>query len=166
MIEEIIMYMEVTNTALNPRELDEAHPCVIRARRTAFVARFIVLRESKRSRAHRVIELMEWKDEATAEEIAERFRAAFRSNGDKLSPVERDLRRALEHSRRSINFFIMEYEVRATLSFVEALEDYDRSNVLLFGDDEKPRPSGWMLPSELRKRKMDSEKNQQKEKSS
>ena len=32
----------------------------IEARRTAFVARFIVLRESKRTKAHRVIEMMEW----------------------------------------------------------------------------------------------------------
>jgi hypothetical protein len=37
---------------------DEKDLQTIEARRTAFVARFIVLRESKRTRAHRIIEMM------------------------------------------------------------------------------------------------------------
>ena len=44
----------------------EVEQALVRARRTAFVARFIVLRESKRTRAHRVIETMEWADQTTA----------------------------------------------------------------------------------------------------
>lgn len=124
-----------------------------RARRTAFVARFIVLRESKRTRAHRVIELMEWDDRTTAEELAERFRQVFRENGDNMMPVERDIRRALAHSSRSLNYFVKEYNSRATLTFIESLFDYERSNTLLFGADEQPKPGGWRLPKELLKDK-------------
>ena len=56
------------------QELPEERLDVIKARRTAFVARFIVLRESKRTRAHRVIEMMDWDDQTTAEDLMERFR--------------------------------------------------------------------------------------------
>jgi hypothetical protein len=132
------------------RSLDlEVH--IVKARRTAFVARFIVLRESKRTRAHRVIELMDWDEMASAEELAERFRIAFIENGDNMVPVERDLRRALAHSQRSIRFFVSEYAVRATASFIEALVDYERSNSLLFGAEDQPKPGGWRLPRELMK---------------
>ena len=65
------------------------------AQRTAFVARFIVLREGRRSRAHRKIEEMIWSNETTVEALYEMFRAAFINNGDKLEPVDRDLNRAL-----------------------------------------------------------------------
>jgi len=120
-----------------------------RARRTAFVARFIVLRESKRSRSHRIIEQMVWEDLTTAEELYERFRDVFIKNGDNLEPVDRDLRRALAHANRSINHFIGEYETRSTLDFIDALYDYERSNQLLFGDDEHPKLGGWRLPQDL-----------------
>lgn len=115
--------------------------------RTAFVARFIVLREGRRSRAHRLIETMTWNDATTAEELYSRFRQAFLDNGDKLQPVDRDLRRALEHARCSVGHFINQYVGRSTKSFVEALEDYERSNKLLFGDDEQeaPRSGGWKV---------------------
>jgi len=117
------------------------------AMRTAFVARFIVLREGRRSRAHRIIEEMTWNDEATAEELYELFHDAFKKNGDKLQPVERDLKRALAHAGRSLNFFIGQYTGRATHSFREALDDYEKSNALLFGEDseETPRTGGWRL---------------------
>ncbi len=120
-----------------------------RARRTAFVARFIVLRESKRTRAHRAIELLSWTDQTTADELAEQLRQVFRDNGDNMVPVERDIRRALAHSSRSLNYFVKEYNTRATLCFIEALFDYERSNTLLFGADEQPKPGGWRLPKEL-----------------
>lgn len=123
----------------------------IRARRTAFVARFIVLRESKRTRAHRIIEMMDWSDETTAEELAAQFRDVFVKNGDNMTPVDRDINRALGHSSRSLNHFITEYSARATISFIDALWDYERSNVLLFGSDEQPKPGGWRLPQELTK---------------
>lgn len=122
-----------------------------RARRTAFVARFIVLRESKRSRAHRIIELLSWDDNITAEELADKFRTVFKENGDSMSPVERDIKRALSHASRSLNHFVREYDARATLNFIDALFDYERSNSLLFGADEQPKPGGWRLPKELLK---------------
>ena len=126
---------------------------LIRARRTAFVARFIVLRESKRSRAHRAIEQMEWDDSVSAEELADRFRAAFIKNGDNMESVERDIRRSLAHANRSLNHFIEEYSTRSTLTFVGALYDYEKSNQLLFGDDEQPKLGGWRLPQELERLK-------------
>jgi len=141
-------------TALEITELDKA---VIRARRTAFVARFIVLRESKRTRAHRVIELMEWEDLTTVEELATRVRNAFVANGDNMIPVDRDLRRAFAHSQRSLKYFVQEYSVRSTNSFIEALIDYERSNSLLFGADEQPKPGGWRLPHELKRIKAEGE---------
>ena len=122
---------------------------IIRARRTAFVARFIVLREGKRTRSHRVIEQMEWDDLTTVEELLERFRQAFVENGDSMMPVERDLRRALSHSSRSLTYFVAEYSARATVNFIDALRDYERSNELLFGNEDFPKPGGWMLPREL-----------------
>ncbi len=125
----------------------------IQARRTAFVARFIVLRESKRTRAHRYIETMEWNASTTADELAIRFRQAFIDNGDNMFPVDRDLRRALEHSKRSLNHFIKEYALRSNLNFIEALYDYEKSNKLLFGDDEAPKLGGWRLPNELKNSK-------------
>lgn len=115
------------------------------ARRTAFVARFIVLREAKRSRAHRKIEKLKWDRKTSAEELAEMIRSIFRENGDNLIPVERDIVRALAHAKRSINYFIKEYYSRATDNFEEALMDYQRSNTLLFGDDDKPKLVGWRL---------------------
>jgi hypothetical protein len=129
--------------------IPESDPAVVRARRTAFVARFIVLRESKRSRAHRRIEELAWDDSTTVDELAEIVRNIFVANGDNMGPVDRDLRRAVGHSKRSLNFFIQEYESRATNNFIDALFDYERSNTLLFGSDDQPKPGGWRLPKEL-----------------
>ncbi|MCB0318708.1 MAG: hypothetical protein KDD56_08115 [Bdellovibrionales bacterium] len=134
---------ENTNTSLEQ----------IEARRTAFVARFIVLRESKRTKAHRIIEMMSWSPETTAEELAESFRKVFIENGDNMSPVDRDIRRALSHSTRSLNHFIKEYASRSTHNFIDALYDYERSNELLFGSEDQPKPGGWQLPKEIEKRK-------------
>jgi hypothetical protein len=119
------------------------------ARRTAFVARFIVLREGKRTKAHRVIETMSWEQHTTAEELAKQFRDAFIQNGDNMRPVDRDLRRSLAHANRSLNHFVNEYAARGTTNFIDALFDYDRSNALLFGSEGQPRLGGWRLPSEL-----------------
>ena len=90
--------------------LTEEAKAHIRARRTSFTARFIVLREGKRSRAHRVIELMSWDDLTTVEELYTRFRKAFVENKDSMSPVDRDLKRAFAHADRSLTFFIKEYK--------------------------------------------------------
>ncbi len=120
------------------------------ALRTAFVARFIVLREGRRSRAHRIIEEMRWEHETSARELYERIRQAFIENGDKLQPVDRDLRRAFAHAERSVDYFIDQYIDRESLSFREALLDYERSNRLLFGDDPEnlPRSGGWRMPTD------------------
>ncbi|MFM1848857.1 MAG: hypothetical protein RL417_2331 [Pseudomonadota bacterium] len=126
---------------------------LIRARRTAFVARFVVLRESKRTKAHRIIEMMEWSDEISAEELLQRFRGVFLENGDNMVPVDRDLNRAIGHASRSLNHFVAEYAARATTNFIDALFDYERSNSLLFGGEDQPKPGGWRLPRELLKMK-------------
>ena len=149
------MVTEVVDVKFSGREVSEEE--IIKARRTAFVARFIVLREGKRTKAHRVIELMEWDNLTTVEDLCARFRAAFLENGDVMMPVDRDLRRSLAHSHRSLKFFIVEYARRATLSFIDALEDYGCSNKLLFTDEEQPRSGGWRLPNELRKIKAERE---------
>ena len=117
------------------------------AERTAFVARFIVLREGRRSRAHRQIEKLCWDTETTAEQLYKMFRDAFVENGDKLQPVERDLNRALEHAKTSVLYFVDQYNNRTTLSFRDALDDYERSNRLLFGDEPEvaPRTGGWRI---------------------
>ena len=119
------------------------------AERTAFVARFVVLREGKRSRAHRKIEKMVWGVETTARDLALAFKIVFLENGDRSPPVDRDLRRALLHAQRAHRFFRLEYAKRSTDSFVDALVDYERSNVLLFGSIAGQRPGGWRPAKEL-----------------
>jgi hypothetical protein len=101
--------------------------------------------------------MMEWDDLTTVEELSARFRQAFLDNGDSMMPVDRDLRRSLAHSFRSLKFFVSEYAARATVDFIAALEDYGRSNELLFTEDEQPRSGGWRLPRELRRLKLESE---------
>lgn len=90
---------------------------------------------------------MSWSEETTAEELVVMFREAFRENGDKMQPVERDLKRAFAHAERSVDYFIGQYLDRSTLSFRDALKDYKRSNELLFGDNEEeiPRSGGWRV---------------------
>jgi hypothetical protein len=90
---------------------------------------------------------MTWDDATSAEELYVRFRQAFIANGDKLQPVDRDLKRALEHAGCSADYFVDQYAGRVTRSFRESLDDYERSNRLLFGDDpeEVPRSGGWRL---------------------
>ena len=142
-----VRYRELPRSRVRKHEVNQA--ALNSATRTAFVARFIVLREGRRSRAHRVIEQMVWDETTTAESLCEAIREAFIQNGDKLQPVDRDLRRALEHAHCSANYFVEQYIGRTCLSFREALEDYERSNRLLFGDngDSIPRSGGWHLPS-------------------
>lgn len=114
------------------------------AERTAFVSRFIVLREARKSKAHREIEKMIWQETETAKDIAKKFRKAFLENGDKIETVDRDIKRALDHASCSVNHFIEQYLDRTFLSFQDALLDYKRSNELLF-DSEAPRSGGWKL---------------------
>jgi hypothetical protein len=98
---------------------------------------------------------MEWDDLTTVEELSQRFRQAFLDNGDSMMPVDRDLRRSLAHSYRSLKFFVKEYSKRATGDFVTALEDYGFSNELLFSDEEQPRAGGWRLPRDIRRGKVE-----------
>ena len=150
-MQEAVIKAETISRPMEPTLTEEQTKSVIQARRTAFVARLIVLRESKRTKAHRIIELMEWSEYTSAEELCGAFRQIFVDNGDNMVPVDRDLRRALAHANRSLNYFISEYASRATSNFIQSLEDYERSNSLLFGADEQPKPGGWRLPKELLK---------------
>ena len=146
-------FMHITNATEYIRsnlEEGENSEAVIQARRTAFVARFIILREAKRTRAHRIIEHMQWDKNITAEELAAKFKKAFVDNKDSVRPVHKDIEKALAHADRSIAYFVSEYSKRSTNSFVEALEDYERSTLLLFGEGEVPRAGGWRLPKEIR----------------
>ncbi|MCC6933427.1 MAG: hypothetical protein IT292_09260 [Deltaproteobacteria bacterium] len=129
--------------------------------RTAFVARFIVLREGRRSRAHRLLEKMTWDAASTAQDLARKFRSAFEQNGDNLKPVDRDIERSLKHAERSAGYFIEEYISRATESFVDAIKDYHRSNQLLFGEEPEavPRKGGWRLNEVLGKEEDSDEQN-------
>lgn len=139
-----------------------------RARRTAFISRFIVLREGKKSKAHRQIETIAWTDSTTTEELVATLREIFDNCGDNLNSVDRDLRRAKAHADRlnpyhgqdgkpdtyeshfSLWPLIEEYNKRSCTNFVDALFDYERSNKLLFGDEnEQPKLGGWRLPREL-----------------
>jgi hypothetical protein len=132
-------------------DLEHDGVSLARARRTAFVARFIVLREAKRTRAHRRIEKLAWENHTSAEDLAALIREIFIENGDNMESVDRDLNRAMAHASRSISFFIDEYLSRSTVTFVDALFDYEASNQLLFGFDEQPKPGGWLLPSDLKR---------------
>ncbi len=142
-----------------------------RARRTAFISRFIVLREGKKSKAHRKIEMLEWSDSTSTEYLLEQIRNIFEECRDNMATVDRDLRRALAHADRlnplkskdkneiqdshfSLWPLIEEYNKRACNNFIDALFDYERSNKLLFGEDgDQPKLGGWRLPRELLKGK-------------
>jgi len=119
------------------------------AQRTAFVARFIVLREGRRSKAHRMIEEMAWTPETDAETLAKMFTAAFMMNGDKIQRFEKDLKKALMHANNSANYHVDHYLERATENFKDAILDYERSNELLFDEnsEEKPKSGGWQVVS-------------------
>lgn len=135
-----------SEVAYKPRNQKDVLPLErIAALRTAFLARFIILREGRRTRAHRVIENMTWNVNTSAEDLKERFRDAFIQNGDKMESVDRDLDRAMSHAERSVDFFAEQYLSRACLSFLEALADYHKSNELLFDEEgeERPREGGW-----------------------
>ncbi len=124
----------------------------ISAIRTAFIAKFILLRESKRSKAHRSIEKLSWDKNASAKDLYNQFRAEFVRNGDKLLTVEKDLDRALMHAEGSANYFLKQYLSRECLSFKQALLDYERSNELLFGSSVCPnnKRKGWKLSTEIK----------------
>lgn len=91
---------------------------------------------------------MSWDDSASAEDLYDLFRSAFLQNGDKLEPVDRDLKRALSHAYCSIEHFMGQYVSRSTTTFMDALEDYKKSNKLLFGDDvdKEIKSVGWRVP--------------------
>jgi hypothetical protein len=142
---EVVNYAPSRGSREDLRQKPEARRIALR---TAFISRFILLREARRSRAHRIIEAMSWDNLTTAEDLYDRFRSAFIQNGDKLESVDRDLRRALSHAYCSIEHFLGQYVNRSTLNFMDALEDYKKSNKLLFGDDvdKEIKSVGWRLP--------------------
>lgn len=148
----MVDYSMATEAVFRGRQDEVSEESKRIALRTAFVSRFIVLREGRRSRAHRIIEEMAWDKDSSLEDLYQMFREAFVENGDKLQSVDRDLKRAKQHAKCSVDHFMGQYLGRATLSFRDALEDYERSNRLLFGDDpaDVPRNGGWRLAAALR----------------
>lgn len=145
---EQVEVVDFAPTRGNREDLRQKSHARMLALRTAFVTRFILLRESKRSKAHRLIEMMTWDDRASAEDLFDMFREAFIQNGDKLEAVDRDLKRALSHAYCSIEHFIGQYVSRSTDNFLDALKDYKKSNQLLFGDeaDTAIKSVGWRVP--------------------
>ena len=119
------------------------------AKRTAFVARFIVLREGRRTKAHRMIEEMTWSQDSDAETLANMFKAAFLMNGDKAKRFEKDLKKALDHAEYSSRYHVSHYLERACLTFSDAIADYHRTNSLLFEEDspDRPKSGGWKAVS-------------------
>ena len=140
-------YLEQEKKLINSKSLE-----LIQARRTAFIARFIVLRESKRSRAHGEIELLTWQAETTAEELAAIMASIFKSHKEDMKSANRDIKRALSHASRSMSHFVAEYVKRSNESFAEALSDYNRSNLLLFGDEKNEDLHGWSSPARVSER--------------
>ena len=116
------------------------------------MAKFILLRENKRSRAHRSIEKLSWLESATARDLYNQIRAEFIRNGDKLLTVDKDLDRALMHAEGSANYVLSQYLSRECLNFKQALLDYERSNELLFGSSQCPnnKRKGWKLSTEIK----------------
>ena len=45
--------------------------------------------------------MMEWEDDTPVEDLVEKFRQAFIDNGDNMTPVDRDVRRAYREPDRS-----------------------------------------------------------------
>ncbi len=125
---------------------------VASAIRTAFVAKFILLRESKRSKAHRTIEKLSWLENTSVKDLHTIIRNEFIRNGDKLIAVDKDLDRALMYAKASANYFLSQYLSRECLSFREALLDYERSNELLFGTPDCPenKRKGWKFSTEIK----------------
>jgi len=126
---------------------------LLKAKRAAFLARLIVLREGKKCKAHREIEQLEWDSLTTAEDLANKIASVFKRNTTSILSIQKDLKRALAHSDNSAKYFANEYEKRSTTNFIDALKDYERSNELLFGDNSPPKFGGWCLPDQLEKEK-------------
>lgn len=106
------------------------------ALRNAFIARFIVLTNRRRSRANGLLKKLTWTEEVTAEQLAEIIKGIFVSANDFNETIEKDIAKSIEHANYSAIFFTEYYHQRSILSIKEAVEDYKRSNELLFGDRE------------------------------
>ncbi|MBL7662865.1 hypothetical protein JNK13_08960 [bacterium] len=118
------------------------------ALRTAFVARFIILRENRKSKVNKAIEDLSWSLDATVDEIYRVIRKTLTEAGDRTQIVDRDLKRAKAYSERTVDYFIDQYLSRATTSFRDALADYQRSSELLGRDEsiqKRSQRSGWRI---------------------
>ena len=129
--------------------LEDFKQTLCRAKRTAFVTRFIVLREKRRSRAHRLIEHLSWDQYSSAEEVAVMIRSVFKNSGESARSYEPDIRKALNYAKGLYFYFVPQYAERATNCFLDALVDYERSKDLLFSREESPDCLGWRMPAEI-----------------
>lgn len=115
---------------------------LIRARRTAFVSKFIILRENKISRSHAILERLHWDDTTTYYDLYRAFYKILRAF-DKPLCFKKDLDKAKEHAKTLSPTFVREYANRSGQSFLEALIDYEKSVYILFGADHLRTLLGW-----------------------
>lgn len=115
---------------------------LIRARRTAFVSKLIILRENKISRAHSILERLHWDDTTTYWELYKVFYRVLRLF-EKPVNFKRDLDQAREHAKNLSPTFVREYANRSGQSFLEALIDYEKSIYILFGAEYLRTLVGW-----------------------
>ncbi|MCS6960896.1 MAG: hypothetical protein NZT61_00120 [Deltaproteobacteria bacterium] len=128
--------------------IDVPKEVIIRAQRTAFVSKFIILRETKISPAHTVIEMLTWEDKTTYLELANAFEKIFKVTGRDKTYLK-DIKKAIEHAKNLSIAFVNEYARRSGLSFLESLIDYEKSIFILFGPNYLSSIIGWCPASIL-----------------
>lgn len=121
---------------------------IIRAKRTAFVSKFIILREKKISQAHSIIERLLWNQKTDYQTLARVFKRIFKFFNDERT-YESDIKKASEYAKNLPTYFIKEYDTRSGTSFLQALLDYEKSVFILFGSDYLKNLLGWAPPSSL-----------------
>ncbi|MCS6892954.1 MAG: hypothetical protein NZO16_00045 [Deltaproteobacteria bacterium] len=121
---------------------------ILRARRTAFVSKFIILRENKVSRAHEIIEKLAWDDTDSHYTLAKAFEKIFNFFGEDKSYMK-DIEKALLSAKSLSAAFIKEYATRSGKCFLEALLDHERSIFILFGSEYLRLLLGWTPASFL-----------------
>lgn len=110
--------------------------------RAAFLSKFILLRENKKSKAHREIEKEFWGPEETAQDLYAKFLCIFEKYKD--NKAKEDLKASLKYAKTLIDYFVNQYSTRITLNFGDALRDYKRTHDLL--EENCLKPMGWKIP--------------------
>ena len=116
---------------------------LIRAQRTCYVVKLIIHRENKFATAHRVLEQLIWNDLTPYLAVHKVVEAIFKCFHKSSALFKIDLKRALESAKYLSPTFIAEYNKRSTKSFLEALLDYEKSVIMLFGPEHLAKIKGW-----------------------